>query len=238
MSEGLVPHIGWEGFSNNSDWEGVNYQPARAKENQQICPNYQIIELCAELTGTSPDKLGKESRFCGREKRTTMGELRGWPKVLCWEIQKTLALQIATVEKKTKKPTSEETALRQLRSEKTIDKMAQSLVKYKTEKEEFEEREDILNRFKQVIFENCFAHKGDESEKNPHISAISSPNDLSDKVALERVIPFLGALENTTGRKYNPVLGNIDISEVTHPAKNCKQCPVSIGYNSHRFPRF
>jgi len=214
------------------DWEDKNVQPSRAKEGKPLCPNYGLIGLCAELTGIEPEKFDKQKQFCGLRKNLTLGKQTGWPKVACWEIQKDLSMKLAIAQKPADKIEPESSIRRELNSNKSLAEISKSLEKYNQEKSKVEERENILNRFREVIFNNCYVHTGDDAERNPHIKTVSKADDLSTYKVLGQVQTFVSALSEITGRVYDPNPKEIFLNEVAQPAHNCKQCPHMVDYES------
>jgi len=204
------------------DWEDKNVQPSRVSNKLPLCPNYDIIEICAELAGTSPEELGKEPRFCGVKLDLVMESY--WPQVACWETQQKLTSQLVTAKRSPSKTNLDIDSI--LKSEKSLDEKEAALHNFKKNKNEIAEREEILTRFRRVIFDNhSYVPEANETRQNPHFKTVSRPEDLSEEEIFSKVGQFINRLSEITGRIYEPESRKIDLSEVSRPAKNCAKCP-------------
>lgn len=192
--------------------------------NKPWCPHTKLIQIGAQLSGQTLN----DSNFCGKkmsDARYSEGAFHYlesanyFPRVSCKKVQIELMDQMELVEKDLKEPDTKEME-RELKKADYNTKTA-IVAKWADKMKEFQEREEIIGRWRTTIFDVSYSHKGDEP--NPHFRQFEKADDLSLEEITGKVNDFIEALGKITG--YRPF-----VIDGHGGANNCPQSPrMQIG---------
>lgn len=138
-----------------------------------------------------------------------------FPRVSCKEVQIDLMDQMELVERDIKEPDIKDFEGRLELAMMPVEK-ATIAERYAKAMHKFQNREDIIKRWKETIFDISYSHKGDEP--NPHFRQFEKAEDVPLEETISKVKDFIEALKKITG--YRPL-----IIDVHGGAKNCPQSP-------------
>jgi hypothetical protein len=187
------------------------------------CPHTKLVEICASLTGI---ELSPES-FCYEQVENATYSRGAIPwletadisaKASCIKVNKLLCRQLSTVSVEVNLPSGEEVQ-KKVDLAQDIDTKTKILEEYKTTKEKYTSRQDILDRWRKVIFNTSCATPADEP--NPHFRSIKQGSDLTEEEIITKVRQFNSALTSITGYKPNTFFFGGE------HAVNCHQTPRS-----------
>lgn len=188
------------------------------------CPSTKLIQIGAQLAGVEI----KPGNFCG-QKMTDVRYSQGafhylesanyFPRVSCKAVHIDLMNQMKLVEKDMKEPDTKKME-RELENADYKTKTA-IVAKWADKMKAFQEREEIIGRWRTTIFNVSYSHKGDEP--NPHFRQFEKAEDVPVEETVGKVKDFIVALEKITGYKLFVIDGH-------GGAKNCPQSPkIQIG---------
>ncbi len=196
----------------------VNYPEGH--DGKPWCPQTKLIQIGADLVGKKLDP----GTFCA-EKMTDVHYSEGAihylehatfsPKVSCLEVHIKLIHQMEIVKANIAEPDAEVAAAK-IKFAKSVEEKVNIVEGMANNMKAYQERTDILKRWKNVIYETSVTHKGDE--KNHHFRQFDSPNDIPLEEVIRKVEEYTAAFKKITG--YEPfVFGGLG------GAKNCNQSP-------------
>lgn len=152
-----------------------------------VCPHYDIIQICSELVGrenvffcgVDVEHINTERILSGRE------GTRFIPKTICNEIELNLATQIVAAKM------SKDELLNLYQTKEIL--VPNELEIWNAALNIMDQRPQILERFKKVVFNDCTLHVADDIS-NFHFKAINGPDEISNKDAIAYAERFLEAL--------------------------------------------
>jgi hypothetical protein len=204
-------------------FEPKNYPQGYGKSPE--CPHTQLIQICADLAG---GQLNPE-RFCGEtihNARYSEGVAHWlesadyYPETSCVNTNRVLRRQLETVKKAAPKPNDNEYDQR-IDAASDIRKIQGIVNEYAQNKEKYNVREQILGRWRRVVFENCHPSKSDE--QNHHFRSYESEDELSDEQVIDEAEQLIQGLEKVTGYKKDIIIGH-------GGAQHCPQSPRMHSY--------
>jgi hypothetical protein len=186
-------------------------------EKKPWCPQTKLINICGDLAGVSYTPEG----FCTQEHSSLLDFLNGngalYPKTACYRINLALADQLKTIGTNPQKPSQAE-AERKVQSTHDINEQAEIIKKFKDKEDVYNRREEIIVRWRSVIYETCYTKPGDEA--NDHFEQVESADKLTDEDVVSKVRLFIKTLNKITGYK-----GDRYIDLGLGAAHNCPQTP-------------
>lgn len=212
-------------------WEPSNFQPSKA-DRGPVCPHYQIISICAPFVGISEEHLAKTVRFCGVYSKDfdTMSRIGGGEKgadetalATCKVIYEKFRGQLAIAKTPATELPSEEEIGAQM-DEASFEEKGRIFLDYKSTRKKYEERAEILARWKDVVFGLAIIPVS-ESQQVPHFRKVDSPEDLTDDEAINYATAFFNGLEKVVGKPEKNIF-----SIYGKAAKNCDRSPSSGHY--------
>jgi hypothetical protein len=208
-------------FGFDSRFQGRNYPPGKDVKPDSTCPNYQLIDLCSKFAGTEINP----SEYCGHRVVNPVyseGFIHNLesadllPKTACTMCNWLLRGQLDFVKKDIQKPDEQEieTNLDQTRG---LEAKKKILEKFSKQNEAWNQRSEILNRWRNVVFENCVCST--EDEPNQHFRQFTGASELAEGEIISTVEKYTKKLEEITEyRGRNIISGD-------GGAKNCPQSP-------------
>jgi hypothetical protein len=176
-------------------WEHKNLQPGRKARSRlywylgghNICPHYDLIELCADIMGIKPSELAKFDYFCGFLIKTTYlpvsmsllpkkGATKLIPFRCCGAIRDILTLAIDYAKSERPKPIGEI-------SGSPSEKQRKELKDFLIADKRFKEGRQILRLWARTIPENVGVRKKKYSEKQLIFEAENLLQQLKKKAA-------------------------------------------------------
>ncbi|MGA3291779.1 MAG: hypothetical protein ABSC49_01375 [Candidatus Microgenomates bacterium] len=195
-------------------------------EKGPYCPHTKLIQICASLTGVelTPENFCTEKMSNTRYSDGFIHYLESadfHPAASCAQLNHKLDQQIELAEKKISL-TPDNIIKSKLDKINDISSIKKTADKYATEKELYLKKQEILTRWKTVIFKTSVSTTQDE--KNVHFRQFKSEEELPDEEVLNKVKKFKAALEKITGfdkEQFGWYWGEV---------KNCPQAPTHHHY--------
>lgn len=199
------------------DQEPHNNYP-EGYEKKPWCPHTELVQTCASLTGVelTPNTFCTEELENARYSDGTPNYLVSGdfhPKASCARINLELCKQLKLAVQEVQL-TPDNIVVEEFSEAETIDAKEAVSDKYFSERERYFKRQEIIDRWRGIIY-----------EKDPHFRQLKSPDDLSE----EEIINKVGQLEE-------------DLQKIVcyhnNEAENCPQSPHFRHYVAGSFPAY
>jgi len=191
------------------------------------CPYSKLVQISALLTGVELDP----ETFCYEEveiPELSFGVLhllrgaRSTPKASCSILNKELAEQLKLVAEDVP-PVDEDKINKEIDAATSYKAKKAVIAKHDPEREKYLKKQEILGRWRNVIFETCVSTP--EGETNVHFRQIKSSEDLAEEEILSKVKDFKKALGKIVG------FPECSLEYMVGKVENCPQAP------KHRYER-
>ena len=193
------------------------------------CPNSTLVEICNSLAGNNvtPETFCTETIENARYSDGFVHYIESadfCPAASCAKATKQLVKQLEIVTNKIEPP-SEDFVTNQMNNAKTVEDKIKIADSYKEIKQKYDERESIIERWREVIFKVCCSTTADK--KNDHFWRFKSKDELTEEEVVGRVTSFSQALQKVFGHKENT------FGWYNDDAINCPQSPHRYHYGSY-----
>jgi hypothetical protein len=190
-------------------------------EEKPWCPNTKLVQICASLAGVelTPETFCTETIGNASYSDGILGWLERadfYPATSCVKVNQKLIRQLEAVKKIVGAPSDKDTT-KKITEAKYLPTRLEIFRSYKKAVEEYEKRQTIINRWRNVVFETCCSTT--KYEKNEHFRQFKSARELPEGEIIDKVKQFTSALNKIT--EYEPRFINLSCGE----ARNCHQSP-------------
>jgi hypothetical protein len=169
-----------------------------------FCPQTKLIQISASLVGielTAEDfctQIMSDPNYGGPYHGLESATLR--PAASCSKVNQDLLKQLELVKEKISL-TPDEVINQELNEVEDFDAKKAVIDKYTSERERYSKQQEILIRWRKVIFETSVGTT--EDEKNPHFRQFKSADELSIDEIMHKVEQYKAALLKIVGHEEN-----------------------------------
>jgi hypothetical protein len=214
-------------FSFGGGYQTKNVQPGK-ESNMPVCPNYQLIEICAEFAGIDPNDLASIDDFCGYgvKYENTLGFLSGHrgntyhPRTTCTNLRDKLNDMMDLVTEDIDFPKDDEVGAALF--EKDLKKREELLMKEVKRMEKYNKKQIILDKWREAVYQITCVPPESKDPNESHFKPVSI-NELTENEVIGTVGYFLTNLEENITGKNDWKKGIISLFPTT--ARHCPQSP-------------
>jgi hypothetical protein len=199
----------------------IRHNYPEGHKDKPWCPRTQLVQIGAALTGLelTPDTFCTERLVNARFSGGAIHYLESGsynPAASCAKINKELLSQLSTINSKIALP-SEAKASVEINKAKGMVEKQKLFESYKSEKDKYDARQKIIDRWRGVIFETCCSTTADD--ENAHFRKFGSADELMEDEIVRYVKHFSKVFEELIGYEKNT------LGWWSDAAKNCNQSP-------------
>lgn len=193
----MASRLGLPEMLDGSHFEQRNVQPAMPTPagRLNICPHYDVIEICAKFAGINEKDLATQDDYCGVDISPVGKRKVHRAATTCTDVRETLHKKLDLVAEDYS-PLTGEALLQALNKERNQTKQAEILENTAEELRKKTEREETLELWRQITYELSV---GDSEQENPHFRR-RTLEEITDDEAIKTVQIYVASLEeNVTG---------------------------------------